>query len=370
MLQRQARAGLRRMFPQLGAWTSAALWHGLHELPVPTTALDGELGVIVRNRLAGLLLSYADTHRVLFPRAQLDLLRSRAFHAAALSDAVTAGCRSALEIYADRGIDTLVTKGPAISATFAGLTHRPYSDIDLLVRPGDFRRAIAALRAAGWTEDVKSVPPREYFVTWCREGINLHRARTESIDVHQRVPPWRWSNGLQFDDLYRRATRIVRAGVGLPCASIEDNLLIAALHIVSDHNRAGQSLMVWRDVRQLVERADHETVVQLAERSGLQGWLAAVLEALPEPVRPQELAGRLPADQPVSSPAHLAALLSVRSSDIGLPATQFLRLPLRNGLAFLGGMAVPSRAFVQAKFGAQKHPYLTWWRHRLRIEPA
>ena len=110
------------------------------------------------------------------------------------------------------------------------------------------------------------------------------------LDVHHRIPPWYWGEGIKFADVQNGAENIVVSGGGeLPCASSVDNLLISALHIVSDKNHPGWNLMAWRDFIQLAHTADPFQVVKRARESHLCGWINWIIEQYPPPLRPTGL---------------------------------------------------------------------------------
>ncbi len=59
------------------------------------------------------------------------------------------------------------------------------------------------------------------------------------------------------------------------------NFLLAALHVVSDHNSLGRTLMAWRDVVVLSERCDGQAVVEGAARVKVAGWFYWILSSRP-----------------------------------------------------------------------------------------
>lgn len=371
--QSRARARLRAVYPQLGLWTAAALWHGRRPAPpVPDTPLADELDEIHAQRLTGLLARYVrESGATLDPALAQSIQRTefawttRAF--AAVSDAVPV----LAELGAAAGGELPISKGPGVARYYPGPQCRPFSDIDVVVPPERFGRVVAELQRRGWAEEARNLQPWAYFTRLCREGVNL-RERPDpgpdevevevggSIDVHHRLPPWNWSTGIDLARAAGRAEVVEVGGRTLRCLSPVDNLLVVALHVISDRNAPGRSLIVWRDLVELANAAPVPTVVEAATEAGLAGWVKALLEALPEPFGTAELAAALP-DQPIPHPRRLAFLLSDRASRLGVVASQFLRLPLPNGLAFVAGMTVPSRAFLARKYPDEPHRYRRWW---------
>ncbi len=356
-----AAARLAGLFPDLGPWTRAALWHGRVDLPVPSTPIEPELDRICRQKLVGLLLRYARAHEVRFGAETSRRLQGFSFAWSRLTAEVGPPAAEIVSRLTADQVPVVVSKGPGIAACYPWPEVRPYGDIDLLVPPQRFSPVVRRLEQLGWAEDVGSRQPWPYLVRHGREGLNLRRKPGGSLDLHHRVPPWIFSGGLPITELVARAEPVPVAGAELPCLPPADNLLVAALHLVSDRNKPGASLIVWRDLVELAAAAEPAEVRRRARATGLDGWLSAVLQALPGEVRPAQLIAVLGPTQPLPHPRRLAALLSGRFDRFGVLATQFLRLPLPNGLAFVAGMAVPSRKFLQDKYPDESHRYRRWW---------
>lgn len=105
------------------------------------------------------------------------------------------------DVLAAAGVDWLVFKGPVLAETVYGRPDlRAYSDVDILVRPGQFARSVAALEAAGcevvdrnWRLYRRITPGEVHLVTPSGVVLDLHwhlvndrRVRGAfSIDVHE-----------------------------------------------------------------------------------------------------------------------------------------------------------------------------------------
>ena len=356
-----ARRRLASLLPPMSPWQQAALWQGLSETPLPDAPpTEAELAGVIEQRLAPLLLQVlAEQGRALTPAAT-DRLRGSAFSWTVRSRAVVATGRETVELLADQGFAVAVSKGPGIAACYPVAHTRPFSDLDLLVEPARFPTALALLRDRGWAEADRNVQPRAYFDLRCREAVNLERGPGESIDLHHHVPPWLWSTGIQLPALVARA----EVTDGLPLLTPADNLLVAALHTVSDKNKPGKTLIIWRDLALLARRGPVADAVARAAETGLSGWLRAVLSALPAPVRPHDLIAALP-NAPLPRPRRLALALAPATGERTVGATQLLRLPVVNSAAYFAGMLAPSSQFLARKYPADRHPYLTWLRSPL-----
>ena len=74
--------------------------------------------------------------------------------------------------YNKHGIDVLVLKGAAIKTGYQPDFVRPMWDVDILVRPKDFDRALQIAQSLG------------YRGSWAPHSIDLKRGSTEAIDLH------------------------------------------------------------------------------------------------------------------------------------------------------------------------------------------
>src|SRR5205814_5284499 len=90
-----------------------------------------------------------------------------------------------LAILAEAGIQAMLLKGVPLALLYypqPGL--RPMADVDLLVRAGEARSALTALRDAAWRVQGELV---------VRRGYELSVAAPEgeaALDVHWRLVPW------------------------------------------------------------------------------------------------------------------------------------------------------------------------------------
>lgn len=357
---RRARASLGALFPSVGPWALAALWHGLDGVPPPpSTPLEAELDAIIAQRLSGLTLRYLrDTGVAVDPATRQELQRATFTWMSITVQAKKDGV-AAIDALRESGIAAVVSKGPGVAELYPSPDCRPYSDLDLVVDRQDFRRGVQVLEGLGWFEEERNIQPWRFFRWACREGVNLSVGELSSVDLHHRFPPWIWAERIRLDDIRRRARS--SDGVAADFLSPVDNLLVVALHLISDRNAPGRTLLIWRDLIQLARSVSPPQAAEVAAAAGLAGWLKAVLGAIPVEFRPVELHGSLP-DDPIPHALRLQLLLSNRTRRMGVVASQFLRLPLPSGLAFVVGMLVPSRSFLRLKFPDVRRPFLQWWR--------
>ena len=178
------------------------------------------------------------------------------------------------------------------------------------------------------------------------------------------IPPWLWGSHLTFEDLLAGSRdRSVPGGGTLPCASPADNLLVSALHIVSDKNSPGSTLMAWRDVLVLARAADPDELLVRARLAHLCGWLAWILDALPPGTVPAGLHRQLAAeDRRIPYHRRLRLVMPPGVAARHMVLSQMCRLPPSNAARYLIGLGWPSPDFLDARIGSAPHPRMAWIR--------
>jgi Uncharacterised nucleotidyltransferase len=365
MTAAQSSGPLDGLFPAMGPWTAAALWHGLAALPVPTTPLEDELRTIHAQRLTPLLLRYLrENDPATMERSGTEI------GAASLKWAIRTGAvlqRGALvsTLLDECGIPNAVAKGPSLATLYPALQDRPFADLDIYVHRSRFTEAVEICTAHGWYEAAESRQPRRYFDRHCREAVNLIQPPYGNVDIHHHVPPWYWSKRLTSESLLARSSVVSVMGHSIRTVSPIDNLLIVALHLVSDKNAPGASLLVWRDLAQAWKSAEKDAALERAHDVRLAPWLLSVLRELPDVATPAS-----PTDPPIRSRQairsehRLGHLVSGRTSNAGVIVSQPLRLPIWNAVLYVAGMIYPSRSFLQLRFPVARHRRITWMASR------
>lgn len=171
-----------------------------------------------------------------------------------------------------------------------------------------------------------------------------------------------WGSHLTFTDMLARSTvHPVPGGGSLPCASPADNLLVSALHVVSDKNRPGETLMAWRDVLVCARASDPADVLERAERSRLTGYLAWVLSALPTRTLPAGLLEGLRGGAPgVPHSGRLRMVIPPGIASRRMVLSQMCWLPTWNAARYAAGIARPSSGFLEATLGDVAHRRVRW----------
>ncbi len=353
------------LFPRVGPVTTAALFHGVDGAPhgpIDPRAWDDELEEVLRQRLSGLALAHAehlqvrltpDTRSRLHEAHQANVARALAVESTAVK---------VLDVLASRSIPVVVTKGPGVAMTYPEPSLRPYGDIDVLVPSDRFTEAMTSLTRTGFEEYFDAGEPRSYFDRFCREGVNLVRPDGGSIDLHHRIPPWVWGERLTFPRLIAGSRRHDIAGGAVTVLDPMHNMLVAALHVISDRrDQPGSKLITWRDIVSLAAVCDPERVVSEARRVELDWYLAFIMRQLPRYTALRPIIDRLGTPDPRPGDAFRLRRLLPPSLGSRHQIAQVFRLPAPNAMAFLAGYVVPSRDFLAKRYG-EEGGYLRWWR--------
>jgi hypothetical protein len=166
--------------------------------------------------------------------------RLHAVHAGAFEEDIT----NVIALLRNAGFEPILAKGWAVARLYPDTSLRPYGDIDLYVRPGQYSSAVRVLTS----------PEGKRFV------VDLH----EGLDA---------SHGLSIEDLYERSQLVSLADVKVrvPCA--EDHLRMLCLHFL----RHGAWRPLWLcDIAVAVEtRApDFDWDICLGKNARRADWIA------------------------------------------------------------------------------------------------
>jgi hypothetical protein len=131
--------------------------------------------------------------------------------------------------FAEAGIEVLVTKGPALAVRCYGDPGmRPYSDIDLVVREMDIRRATQAMLDLGYQPripltaiDAKKMPG-EYAFRKLETDLLIEFHTEQTFRYHPRR--------LQIEKLFERRAFVTIDGRNVPALSLEDELVLICVH--------------------------------------------------------------------------------------------------------------------------------------------
>jgi hypothetical protein len=257
------------------------------------------------------------------------------------------------------GLDVIVFKGPALAEdVYPEPTLRPFSDLDLLVRPEDRFRMDDTLRALGHR---RLADEHSWDFDVAYDGATVYETPAGvRIDLHWSLltePRFAW--GGDEAEVWARAEPIVVAGEPARGLGREDLVLYLAAHLAVHHTLAG--LLRYWDVALVLERRgaelDWRALVARAERWRLRHALFFVLrgarDAFAAPVPPAVLRALRPSGPRA---ALLATLVRGRDTLRLVPLEHLVTLllvdrgrdlygPLRHALW-------PSADWMRARYGA------------------
>ena len=241
-----------------------------------------------------------------------------------------------LEIFAEAGIETLSTKGPALSVRCYGDSGmRQYSDLDLVIREKDIRRATQAMLDLGYQPrvplsaiDAKKIPGEYAFQ---EPGTHL------LVEFHTERTLRYYPRPLRIEDLFDRRALVNIDGRDVPALSLEDELVLICVH---GAKHFWERLMWIADVAALIlsgQPPDWDRAMAAAREVGaeriLRLGLRLALDLLGAEL-PAQVEANVRSDQTVSK---LAAQIESRLAfhelrGIGILERAAFRVRMRGGL--------------------------------------
>ena len=285
---------------------------------------------------------------------------------AALLEAMTlaaeASCRELFEIM-QLTAPYLLIKGPAMARLYPPDWPRTYSDIDLLLTSDYFPIVLRRFLNAGFAISETTIPQREWFNTYCRESVNLHRADGANVDLHHQIPPWIFSQRVSTRELISRSISTSLFGIPVQVPSDCDQLLISALHIISDGWKGRVGLTSWRDVIMLLRRLEIGQAREAFRGASLTWLFDLVTREINQHFPEAEISG--PTESHI--PNHIQRRLRLLGwyGDTAVSRHRLAwaaRLPARNSAAYLVGVTFPSREYLRTRHGSIFH----YWNEAIR----
>jgi hypothetical protein len=143
-----------------------------------------------------------------------------------------------LDLFTDHGIAALPYKGPALTTMLYGnVALRTFCDLDILVRPQDFFKAIGLLKRQGYRAChplANAASERAYYSSDYPEYALIRDDGQVSIDLHWAIAPQYFQVSICFDSLWEHAT-LARLGDRLiPQMRVEDLLILLCVHGCKD----------------------------------------------------------------------------------------------------------------------------------------
>jgi hypothetical protein len=343
------------IFPDLAPPLEAALFAGF--APAPVDALEPRAWtpevarLIARRRLSEHGLWVARRYSIDLPTQAHEILEDATREEALVALRVRSIGPELQKILTDEGIDSMGIKGSAIVDLHGEQLPRYYGDVDLLVAPHDFARAIATYERNGY-KPIAGVTP------WARKfggSANLTRGAGREVDVQRVIRPWCWGGRLEFAELRARG-RVVN---DMRVLGLADALVASAIAQIADTRSNSWKVVPWRDLVVLSAAAAEDEVVAIARQARLSAVVAAALAALPAAVRPSTLLTALETSGRMALPTRVrfAAFASA-----GWTENWFVRI-----LREVPAGRVPFAAAALAVLPPADMTTREWWRHGTKV---
>ena len=252
--------------------------------------------------------------------------------------------------------DPVLVKGPALAGRYYDdPRRRPFADLDLLVPRARLDAAVAALEPLGYRERQEFRPG---FAGRHGHDVHLTRvagARDLDVEVHWRIGDDPLGNALDHEHLASHAVSIDEGGTAVLVPDTPDQLLVVALHLLSDRAKR----LTWvRDVERVATAAgDAEWSEAFARADGL-GLLWVLHRALG--YAREHLGVRRDAPRPAGPAPAWGPLRAVEDLDMraSTHVGRLAALPWRERPGYLSAVLVPTRAGLRGTVGGDGAP--TW----------
>lgn len=259
-------------------------------------------------------------------------------------------------------VDHRVLKGSAVAhLDYPDPALRPFGDVDLLVPASGFDLAVATLVDAGYTRGRAQLRPG--FDRRFAKSVTLASPEGLPVDLHRTLAAGHFGLLLDAEQLFGSSASLVLAGRRLSALGPEDRFLHACYHAVLG---AAPPLLALRDIAQMLLTTD----LDLSEiRRRCRAWRAQAVLARAVVLSSETLALTEPLPlvawargyRPLATERRALQATSVQRRRGAKALTTLAAIAgLRDKLAFLWALAVPSRTFLGDGPGA----YLRWWAQR------
>jgi hypothetical protein len=313
----------------------------LNELLQRSTEWPALLALAEQHGVLGLLAEQLKGLHSATPPDVHETLREWQRRNAVFALSLTAEMFRLLEHFAGLGLETLVTKGPALSMRCYGQPGmRQYGDLDLVIRDKDMQRVTEAMIALGYAPKVPlraiqaSKFPGEYSFHKPATGLLVEFHTERTFRYHpQRLP---------IEKVFARRASVAIDGREVPALSLEDELVLICVH---GAKHFWERLMWIADVAALVSNRNAvdwiragaaarevgaERIVRLGLRLAMDVLGAKLTEHVAVQVRTDSAVARL-AEQIVKR------LTASNPSRMGILKRALFRVQMRG--SFLGGVS-------------------------------
>lgn len=338
---------------------------GEEGMSVAGDAWEAMLGSLTKERLTGLAVAAAESGRLELSERQAEELLERHREAmvwALLGERHLMRVGAALEA---AGVDFLLLKGPALAHTcYPDPSWRPYADLDLLVRTGDWRAACGVLAEQGFRRDLPE--PRAGFDERFGKAASHTGPEGFSVDLHRTLVLGPFGLWMRPEELF--ATPDVFELAGRRFRRLDDTALLVHACMHASLGWLPLLLLPVRDVAQVVwnSQVDWDLFADRVRRWRLGAVVRHSFEtasALLGAALPPETGSFAAARTKRRERRALSSYTSDRRSRGGTALSTFKAIPgIRGKTAYARAMLLPQRGFVEARSANRRASYLRRWR--------
>jgi hypothetical protein len=338
---------------------------GEEGMSVAEDAWEAVVGYLTKERLTGLAVAAAESGWLELSEHQAEGLLDAHRHAMVWA---LQGERHLLRLGASlraAGVDFLVLKGPALAHTcYPDPSWRPYADLDLLVRTGDWRAACGVLGEHGFRRDLPE--PRPGFDERFGKAASHTGPEGFSVDLHRTLvlgPFGLWMRPEELfttTDVFELASRRFRR--------LDDSALLIHACMHASLGWLPLLLLPVRDVAQVAwnSQVDWDLFADRVHRWRLGAVVRHSFETVSEllgAALPPETGAFAAARTRRKERRALASYTSDRRSRGGTALSTFKAIPgFRGKTAYARAMLLPQRGFVEARSANGRASYLRRWR--------
>ena len=301
---------------------------------------------------------------------QDEALSSAHFEAVVWSLALERLLITVTEALASERIQFVVLKGPAMAHCFyPDPSWRSFSDIDLLVPTGDWRRACRLLEDLGVRRDLPE--PRRGFDERFGKAADHTNAEGLRVDLHRTLVLGPFGLWMKPDELFERVVPFKLAGLTLP--RLEDTMIMLHACMHASLGWRPPLLMPLRDIVEIGRRGsvDWDELDRYAARWRLRAVLRHALAtareelgAAPPPAASALIDARVPRRERRALDSYVT---SRRSRGGTMRATLWAVHGIRAKAVFLRDLLFPGHEFLAARTGQGERPsYVRRWTTPIR----